>query len=129
MVWIIIAGLVIFIIYKFLSDRNKLLDKIAHEGGLRIKFRVLIDGLMEGDNAKIEYDQRDSIVVTWRGYSQFHQFQITPAFNKFEIIWKARIAHHSLENKWMFNDHDDQEAVLNLIMQYIDIVCQRTLLG
>ena len=129
MVWLIIAGLVIFIIYKFLSDRNKLLDKIAREGGLKYKFRVLIEGLMEGPNARIEEVLRDSVVITWRSPSQLHQFQIIPAFNKFEVIWKAQLANHILENKWMFNDHDDQEIALNMIMQYIDTVSQRTLLG
>lgn len=129
MVWLIIAGLVIFIIYKFLSDRNKLLDKIAREGGLKFKYRVLIEGLLEGPNARIEEVLRDSVVITWRSHSQLHQFQIVPAFGKFEVIWKAQIAHHKLQNNWMFSEHDDQEAALNLILQYIDAVCQRTLLG
>lgn len=129
MVWVIIIGLVVFIIYKFLSDRNKLLNNIAREGGMKFKYRILIEGLLEGPNAKIEEILKDSVVVTWRSHSQVHLFQIVPAFGKFEVIWKAQIAQHKLQNSWMFNEHDNQEAALNLILQYIDTVCQRTLLG
>ena len=51
--WIIIVVIVIMVI-KFANDSNKQANAVAKQGGMRVKYRKLINHLLNGDaNCKI----------------------------------------------------------------------------
>ena len=49
MIWIIVIGTVVFILGRFLFDTNQQANQVKKEGGMRVKYKILIDELLSGD--------------------------------------------------------------------------------
>src|ERR1035437_69113 len=86
--WIIIIAIVGYVIYKFYSDRNKLLSRIESKGGLQIKYQKFISILFdELPGTRIAQVTRDTIVVKWN----MGQFIILQLFDKVRITSKVNL--------------------------------------
>lgn len=86
--WIIIIAIVGYIIYKYFSDRNKLLSRIESKGGLQVKYQKLISILLgELPGARIIQVTRDTIVINWN----MGQFTIFQLFDKIRITWRMNL--------------------------------------
>lgn len=47
--WIIIIAIVVIIAIKFANDCNEQADAVAKQGGMRIKYRTLINYILSSD--------------------------------------------------------------------------------
>ena len=62
--WTFILVIVAFVVIKFLIDMSKQGSQVAAEGGMRQKYRVLIDHLMSGDpRSSIIREDRTAVLV------------------------------------------------------------------
>lgn len=117
MTWIIILLIVGVIIFFFLRDRDKMLDKqVDNHGGMRQKYSLLIEWLTSDPNAKVvkvtrEHVQISSIMQTTATY-----FFITETFAGVEIEWDARLGlmgNH--KKKWNFPKNTPVENMIERI--------------
>lgn len=116
--WTIVILIAVFVIGKFLYDRNMQASKVAMEGGMRNKYRHLIEYLLSGDSrAKIFHEASDSITlgISNRGGSTL--FILTQTFGNVTVQWKIDnplFGKHRLE--WDFPEYGDQEAMAERIV-------------
>ena len=115
--WIIIILVIVFIIGLFLFDFNQQSSKIKEEGGMRVKYRELINLLMEGDpQQKIFQETSNSITlgVSNMGGSTF--IVLTQTFGKLTVQWKVDspiFGKHKLE--WDFPENSDVKKIVERI--------------
>jgi hypothetical protein len=115
--WIIIIAVVIYIIYKYTSDRNKLLTGIESRGGLQRKYRELISCILaESPGARIVNVTRDTIVINWN-LGQFIIFQL---FDKVRITWKMNLPTGVIQDSLEFPVSLDQQLMAKRIENSID---------
>lgn len=115
--WTVIIIVVVFIIGKFLYDRNKQASKITMEGGMRNKYRDLIEFLMSGDSrSKIFQETSDSITLGISNAGGTTLFILTQTFGKVTVQWKVDspvFGKHKME--WDFQEYGDQEQMAERI--------------
>ncbi|MDC9721877.1 MAG: hypothetical protein PSN34_03775 [Urechidicola sp.] len=108
--WTVIIVIVVFIIGKFLYDRNKQASKITMEGGMRNKYRELIEFLMSGDSrSKIYQETSDSITLGISNMGGTTLFILTQTVGKVTVQWKVDspvFGKHKME--WDFAEYGDQ---------------------
>lgn len=114
--WIIIIGILGYVIYKFISDNEKLKQSLDKSGGMQEKYAVLLSYLMSSPSSKITQLSRDSIdVQTNTDYFQ-HYFSLLHAFdNNVIITWKASGALGQFQEKWQFPANMDQRQMAEKI--------------
>lgn len=112
---IIIA--LVFIIGKFLIDKNNQASKVTMEGGMRNKYRVLIEYLMSGDSrTRILNERYDSITVGLANMGGTTLFILTQTFGNVTVQWKIDspvFGKHKME--WDFPEYGDQEKMMEII--------------
>jgi len=125
--WIIIIAVLIFVIFKFLYDRNKQASKITKEGGMKNKYRELIEFLMRDSRTKIFQETSDSITLGISSLGGTTLFILIQTFGHVTVQWKVDnplLGKHKLE--WRFDEYDDQEImtekIANDIQKYQDNV-------
>lgn len=116
--WItIILVLAVFIIGKFLYDRNQQASKITMEGGMKNKYRDLIGLLMSGDSrSKIFEETSDSISFGISNMGGTTLFMLLQTFGKVTIQWKVDspvFGKHKME--WEFPEYLDPEKMAERI--------------
>jgi len=114
--WIIIIIIVVIIIGKFLYDNNQQSAKVAKEGGMRHKYRNLIQDLLSPNpRCKIIRESSDSItlgLVSNMGAGST-LFVLTQAFGKLNVQWLFEspfYGKHKLE--WNFQEYGNQKEML-----------------
>jgi len=116
--WTVIILIAVFIIGKFLYDRNKQASKITMEGGMRNKYRDLIKFLMSGDpRSKIFQETSDSITLGISNAGGTTLFVLTQTFGKVTVQWKVDgpvFGKHKME--WDFQEYGDQEKMAERIV-------------
>ncbi|MFW6046615.1 MAG: hypothetical protein ACOCP4_02350 [Candidatus Woesearchaeota archaeon] len=116
--WIVIILIIVaFIIGKFLYDRNQQAAKITMEGGMRNKYRYLIEFFMSGDSrTKIYQETSDSITMGISNMGGTTLFILTQTFGKVTVQWKVDspvFGKHKME--WEFPEYGDQEKMAERI--------------
>lgn len=116
--WFVIIVIVLFIIGKFLYDRETQASKIQKEGGMRNKYKSLLEFLMASDGTKIFEEKVDSITVGVSGSSGAVLFTLTQTFGNVNVQWKIVnnpiFGNHKLE--WSFQEYGDQNQMIDRIM-------------
>jgi hypothetical protein len=121
--WLIfIIGIVGFIIYNFLHDKDQMLKhQVDMRGGMAKKYEFLISKLTEGTTAKVVKVTRDHIHIRAVGNTTATNFFITENFNKTEIEWIGQLGMLGKhKHRWTFPHNFPQEKMLNEIGEYLE---------
>jgi len=115
--WIIIILIVAFIIGKFLYDTNKQADTVAKQGGMRTKYRTLINHFLSSAPQTRIFDEGAAFITI--GVSNIGgttTFDIQQTYGRVTIRWKVNspvFGKHNLE--WSFNEFEDQDKIIGKI--------------
>lgn len=118
MIWVIIIGVVAFIIFKFLRDRNRMLQNELGSGGMGEKYSMLIQWLTNDPNARIIKTTSDHVHISSKMPTTKTDFLLTQNFGKLEVDWQAQLGamgNHNLH--WEFSSDMNQEDMINRIGQ------------
>lgn len=110
--WITIAFIISFILIKFFLDREKQNKSIKSEGGMKVKYSVLLSFILKNFDAKFYSIDRDTIILQIPNIDSLTNIFIIQAFGKVVIQWKFEsklFGSHFLE--WDFADHMDQKEM------------------
>ena len=114
---IFIILLVVFIIGKFIYNRNQQAAKVTMEGGMRNKYRTLIEIFMAGDSRKrIFHETAHSISFGLSSIGGTTVFTLTQTFGSVNVQWKLDspvFGKHKME--WDFPEYGDQEKMAERI--------------
>lgn len=118
--WVLVIILIIVavVIGKFMSDSNKQNKKIEQEGGMRHKYRELIDIILSG-TSDCEIHKIDSNSVTLRSSSigGTTQFSLVQTFGNLHVTWElASPVFGTHEMSWEFPEYHDQQKIADRIM-------------
>ena len=120
--WIIIIAIVVIIAIKFANDCNEQADAVAKQGGMRIKYRTLINYILSSDpKCKIIQETATFISVGVSGISGSTVFFIQQTFGSVTIQYKVKshvFGNHQLE--WKFDEFADQEKMIEKITHDLD---------
>ena len=117
--WVaIILAIVIFVIGKFLIAKNKQSSKVTMEGGMRNKYRELIEIIKSGDHrTQIFQETSDSITLGLSNSGGTTLFILTQTFGNLTVQWKVDspvFGKHNME--WDFPEYGDQNQIADRIM-------------
>ena len=121
--WLIfIAGIVGFIIYNFMRDKDQMLKhQVDMRGGMAKKYEFLISKLTEDTTAKVVKVTRYHIHIRAVGNSTATNFFITENFSKTEIEWIGQLGMLGKhKHRWTFPHNYPQEKMLNEIGEYLE---------
>ena len=115
--WIAIILVIVFSVGKFLFDKNKQASKITMEGGMRNKYRDLIEFLKAGDSrTKIFQETSDSITLGLSNTGGTTLFILTQTFGYVTVQWEINnpiVGKHKME--WDFPEYGDQKKMTERI--------------
>lgn len=117
-VFIVILIIVAIVIGKFMSDSNKQNKKIEQDGGMRHKYRELIDIILSG-TSDCEIHKIDSNSVTLRSSSigGTTQFTLVQTFGRIHVTWElASPVFGNHDMSWEFPEYHNQQAIADRIM-------------
>ena len=121
--WIIIIAIVVIIAIKFANDSNKQADAVAKQGGMRVKYRILINYILSSDpKCRIIQETATFISVGVSGISGSTVFFIQQTFGFVTIQYKVKsqvFGNHQIE--WKFDEFADQEKMIEKITHDIDV--------
>ncbi|MFC6269877.1 hypothetical protein [Frigoriflavimonas asaccharolytica] len=111
---LIILGIIIFF---FLKDRDKSLEnQVDTKGGIRNKYKLLVEFLSNHPNANITKITRDYIKIDCIMQTTSATYEILQNFNQVEVFWYSNLGlmgQHKL--KWSFNSNTSQEQMIEKI--------------
>jgi len=120
-----VVAIIIFIVVIigwFLIDRNRMIVKLKNEGGIRSKYRELIDLMLAGHpNNKIFREDSTSLDLGVSSFGTSTTFTLLMAFKTITISYHVRseiFGNHSL--KWDFGANDNQEFMFRYISKDIE---------
>lgn len=120
---VIIAVIVTIIVFKFVNDSNKQANAVAKQGGMRIKYRTLINYILSSDpKCRIIQETSTFISVGVSGISGSTVFLIQQTYGTVTIQYKVKshvFGNHQLE--WRFDEFEDQEKMIDKITHDINI--------
>lgn len=112
-----ISLVVVAVIIKFLYDRNQQSVQIGRQGGMSVKYRTIIDFILNGhQNSKIFQETSDSITLGVSNVGGTTIFMLLQTFGKITIKWEVNsplYGKHKLD--WEFPEFMDQEKMLERI--------------
>lgn len=130
--WIIIFVIVIISIIGFTKDLSKETKSVQKQGGMRVKYRILINHFLDGNDNKARIIQETStfINIGFTSAGGRTAIFITHTFGKVVIEWKVDspvFGKHQL--KWQFDENADQremaEKVENEAFKYQSGILQK----
>lgn len=104
MIFIILIILTI-VVGKFFYDKNRLIETINSNGGIALKYKILIS-YMTNDSSEAEvHKHKDYVIIINKGIGSYTRFSIMPAFNKVVINWECNFQTiSSFKHKWEFDE-------------------------
>ncbi|PHS10023.1 MAG: hypothetical protein COA88_03050 [Kordia sp.] len=112
--WVLFIGGVL--IYLFISTKKDEINKVNSEGGLEVKYRVLLKYFMEIPNVQIERKSSTSIILAIKDTHVVTRYTISHGFGNINVYWdhnSAMFGKHSL--KWCFPEDYSQYLMLSTI--------------
>ena len=120
MIWVFLIIIAVIILIKFFSDREKLMQNVATEGGMNEKYSTLIGYLMEAKQAKITKLTRENIqIFVSSGYINSH-FSLLHTFRTLIVQWKANSPMGQFSEKWEFPHSLNQHQMAEKIFRDIE---------
>lgn len=126
--WKAIIFIVVILAIKFAYDSIKQANSITKQGGMRIKYKTLIDYLLNSDpECKILQEKKTfiSVGVLGTGIKGSTVFFIYQTYGTITIQYKANSVlggEHKFE--WVFNEYTDQKKMIENIEHDIDAYLQ-----
>lgn len=117
MIWIIVIGIIVFVVVKFLLDWNRQSSKLATQGGVKTKYSKLIELLQSNSSPKIFQSDLDTYLFGWVTPNADNRFRIMQTFEFVTIKWqfKGRIAMENkiveLSKEWKFPENANQQEM------------------
>lgn len=119
---------VIFIIIKFVVDKNTEVSKINSQGGMRTKYVDLIDFFSEHKHSKVIQISNTCIKISIEDPFVRTTFTIIHGFSNYKILWNHQSSSFgSHELKWKFPEYMDQINAINVIVNEMDNYEKKTL--
>lgn len=116
--WMIIGLIIVAIVIKFAADMSKQNNKVAKQGGMENKYRILISHLINGnDRSEIVERRANSLTLKFISDGAVNAFFLSQTFEKITVQWKMRshlFGEHKLE--WKFPEYGDQENMAKRII-------------
>lgn len=127
--WWIIIGILVFVLIKFTSDTNKQADAVAKQGGMRKKYKQLVDFALGCHNqSHIVREDGTSITIGCGTAGGSTYFDIVQGFGNVIIRWRSTsivMGNHKLE--WTFNEFHDQNMMIERINHDVDVYMSNVL--
>ena len=123
--------IVAFVVIKFLIDMSKQGSQVAAEGGMRQKYRVLIDHLMSGDpRIQIIREDRTAVLVGMSSVGGSTTFDVVQTFGSVTVKWNVNsplFGRHSVEMSFpeSMDQNEMAERLENKIGAYQENVFSR----
>lgn len=118
LIWLVLIAIICFVGFKFLRDRKRQNQRVAKEGGMLHKYRVLVQYLLSGHpNTKIFQVTGDSLFLGVSSTGGTTTYDLLQTFGKVTITWKVDspvYGKHKLE--WDFDEYLDQNKMIEKIM-------------
>lgn len=126
LVFIIIV--VVIVIIKFAKNSVEETSKVVKEGGMRIKYKTLIDNFIDPSSGmKVIEETNKYVCVGMRNSSGSIVFHFQHTFNQIDVTFEMKnifIGNHKLD--WSFPETMDQDEMIEQIetrtRQYMDNV-------
>lgn len=125
---IIIIAIVVFI--KFLIDFNRQRNAIAAQGGIRVLYKPLIEGLLEYPSARIIQDKRDFVTIGGTFTDPIFNREcgmwsviIQPTFRTLNVKYQAHTdlgGGETAKQTWDFPINMNQDEILAVIKKKAD---------
>lgn len=125
---IFVAIIVVIIIFNFAKDSYNENDKLVKQGGMRVKYRTLIDNFIDPDSGlKVVKETNNYVCVGMKNASGSIAFHFQHTFDKINVTFEMKnifIGNHKLD--WTFPEFMDQQQMIDRIesstRQYMDNV-------
>jgi len=115
--WKALLFIAVILIIIFLYDRYKQVIKVGKEGGMKHKYRELIEFILSGDpRCKILHLTTDTVILGISNYGNSTLYTLIQTFGTITIVWKVKsrvYGNHKLE--WSFDEYGDQEYMAEKI--------------
>ena len=114
--------IIVGILFWFLYSRNKMINEVKRTGGMRFRYKTLVDSMISDPLWYVKKETGDSlhIVGTDRtGKVIFTEFFILHNFNKVNIKFKHRGFHGETNLSFEFPHTMDQNEILRILNQDI----------
>lgn len=119
-IFIIITIIVIYILYSFITDREKMIKNVEFQGGIQEKYKILLSYILNNPDSKITQLKRDNIIIRCQGGSDA-QFSVTQNFGTVDIDWLSNNGFAGIvKEKWQFRENLDQHEMAKKMMQDIE---------
>ena len=121
MLWIIVIGIIGYIAYSFLKDRDSTLKRqVDMQGGMAKKYEYLIGKMTDDPSMKVVKVTRDHINIRGTSTTSTTNFLITESFNSVVIEWIGQLSIYGTHNKkWTFVHNYPQEKMLQEIETFL----------
>lgn len=120
--WIIILGIIVFSIFKFMNDNNEQANAVAKQGGMRKKYSLLVDYLLSAsDRCRIMKEGGTYITLGAISPGGKTIFDLTQTFGSITITWTSQsvlMGNHKLT--WEFGEFEDQSQMIARIQRDIN---------
>lgn len=132
MKWILFAIILVtvWVYIKFRMDLNRQRNAIVSQGGIKVIYKVLIDGLLNYPTARIIQDKKDFITIGGTFIDPISNREcgvwsviIQPAFKILTLKYQARIdleGGETAKQMWDFPINMNQEDILEVIKKKAD---------
>ena len=129
--WWIIIVIVVIAIVKFARDSAKQADAVVKQGGMRKKYRILVEYLLSGDSrARVVQESATFLNIGVSSPGGKTAFWLQQTFGALTVQWRIEspiFGKHKLE--WRFNEFADQydmiRRIVNDVEQYQNNLMQR----
>ena len=115
--WAIILIIIIVIHIKFFVDLNKQANYVTKQGGMRNKYKYLVDyALASSPKASIVQEKSTFINIGASSLNGLYAFMISHSFGSVIVQWKFEsimFGKHKLE--WKFDEFYDQHKMIEKI--------------
>lgn len=132
MKWILIFIIIViaWVYIRFRMDLNKQRNAIASQGGIKVIYKPLIDGLLNYPTARIIQDKKDFITIGGTFIDPISNREcgvwsviIQPAFKILTVKYQARInlgGGETAKQMWDFPINMNQDKILSIIRKKAD---------
>lgn len=117
--WIlIIVGIIlVIIVIRFAVSSNRQANYVTKQGGMRNKYRTLVDYILSGDSrARIVQEKATFLAIVLSTVGGRTEFLLQQTFGKITIQWRMEspvFGKHKLE--WSFEEFMDQNLMIEKI--------------
>lgn len=118
----IVVFIIVVLVYLFLSTKNDEVRKINNQGGIYLKYKVLIDYFLTYPGVRIESKNSYSMTLILKDKYVITRITIGHGFEDVSVFWEqdsVTFGKHNL--KWQFSESLSQYQMIDLISNELEI--------